>query len=348
MGLGGMPAPQPLDPETIAELEEITKLPAWEDVQPILRSDQRRGYKVDIETEDTVAQDEMEEKNSRMEFLQAITGLMEKAIPMAIQLPPMKPLVKESVMFLVKGFRAGRPLEEAFEEAFAQLEKQPPPEQPNPEMAALQLEEKKAQQTLQLESAKAQQANQLKQMEFAHNKQLREAEMAHTFQLEQFKLHNEMEMENKKLAAQEQLESRKLESQQQLQAAELQHKQALGEQEFGLKSQEFERSSHMQEREFQHKSAIADREHEFSREQFSHKQQMEQSAAEHKANGSDQLSTQMKEAMTAQQEAIREMADVARVVEGLTAAHQELIKAQRSPKRIVRDPAGRTIGVETL
>lgn len=125
---GMMPPPQPPDPAMIQELQDLIKLPTWEEVSAILRSDQRRGYKVDVETDQTAQIDEQEEKNSRIEFMSTITTLMEKAIPMAMQMPAMRPLIKESIQFVVKAFKAGRPLEEAFEDAFAQLEKMPPPQ----------------------------------------------------------------------------------------------------------------------------------------------------------------------------------------------------------------------------
>ena len=123
---GQMPAPP--DPEKIKELQELAKLPTWEAVSAILRSDQRRGYKIDVETDQTAMQNEMEEKNSRIEFMSTIQQLMEKAIPLAVQMPAMRPLVKESVMFVVKAFKAGRPMEEAFDDAFEQLAKMPAPQ----------------------------------------------------------------------------------------------------------------------------------------------------------------------------------------------------------------------------
>jgi hypothetical protein len=122
-----MPPPQPPDPAMIQELQEIIKLPNWEDISAILRSDARRSYKVDIETDQTAAVDETEEKNTRIEFLTSMNQLMQQAIPLAMQMPLMRPLVKETVQFAVRAFKAGRPLEQAFEDAFVQLEKLPPP-----------------------------------------------------------------------------------------------------------------------------------------------------------------------------------------------------------------------------
>lgn len=174
---GGPPMQMPqADPEKIKELQDLIKLPTWEDVSAILRSDQRRGYKVDVETDATAAMDEQEEKQSRMEFMSAIQGLMEKAIPLAMQMPLMRPLVKESVMFAVKAFKAGRPMEEAFEEAFTQLEKMPPPPQQGDPVAAAKAKEIETKTQLSVQEAKASQ--QTAMIEQQRETQSHQADMA--------------------------------------------------------------------------------------------------------------------------------------------------------------------------
>jgi hypothetical protein len=119
-----MPQMQPPDPEHIKSLEAITTAPTWEEIEHILRSDQRRGYKVDVETDQTSMVDEQEEKQSRVEFMNAITMTLKELAPILMTNPATLPLFKESVMFVVKAFKAGRPLEESFEDTFDKMEKQ--------------------------------------------------------------------------------------------------------------------------------------------------------------------------------------------------------------------------------
>ena len=69
---GQMQPPQ-IDPDEIAELEEIVKADAWEDVAAILRSDERRNYNIDVETDSTAFEDSEVEKQQRIEFVSAIT-----------------------------------------------------------------------------------------------------------------------------------------------------------------------------------------------------------------------------------------------------------------------------------
>jgi len=173
---GAAGAVQPPDPAKVEELQQIIKLPSWEDVAAILRSDQRRGYKVDVETDQTANLDEQEEKNSRIEFMSTMQGLMEKAIPLAMQMPMMRPLVKESVMFVVKAFKAGRSMEETFEDAFAQLEKMPPPQNQGDPVAAAKAKEIETKTQLSVQEAKA--GQQTAMIEQQRETQAHQADMA--------------------------------------------------------------------------------------------------------------------------------------------------------------------------
>lgn len=140
-----MPMPVMMSPDMITEVQEIAAAVPWEEIEAILRSDQRRGYSIDIESDATAKMDDLEEKQARVEFMTAMESFMEKALPAALQLPPLMPLVKELTMFGVKTFKAGRPLEEAFEDGFNQLgqmvkQKQNQPTPPDPEQAKAQAE----------------------------------------------------------------------------------------------------------------------------------------------------------------------------------------------------------------
>lgn len=136
----GQPVPPQMQPpqvpqETVAEWQNILKQPSWEEISAILRSDQRRGYKVDIETDSMSAHDEQEEKSARIEFLTAMQGFMERIVPATVQIPESAPLAKELSSFAVRAFKVGRSLEEAFDDFFEKLEKkaeqamQAPPQQ---------------------------------------------------------------------------------------------------------------------------------------------------------------------------------------------------------------------------
>ena len=55
-----------------------------------------------------IFQDEMQEKQDRMEFLQAMGGFFQQAVPMATQVPEMTPMLMEMLKFAVTAYKAGK------------------------------------------------------------------------------------------------------------------------------------------------------------------------------------------------------------------------------------------------
>lgn len=96
----------------------------------LLRDEIETGFRIDIEADSTIAPDEQAEKQAATEFLGALLPLMQQVIPMAQGNPAMADLSKEVVMFAVRRYRAGRPLEQTIEKAFDQLSQMPPPPPP--------------------------------------------------------------------------------------------------------------------------------------------------------------------------------------------------------------------------
>jgi hypothetical protein len=83
----------------------------------LLKDERLRGFRIDIETDSTIQPDEDAEKQRRTEFVTAIGGLFQQAIPVVQQVPEMAPLVGEILLFTARGFRAGRQLEDEIEKA---------------------------------------------------------------------------------------------------------------------------------------------------------------------------------------------------------------------------------------
>lgn len=95
----------------------------------LLKDEQSRGFRVDIETDSTIYGDETAEKQSRIEFLQAVGGFLQQSLPVAQAQPAMVPLLGRMLLFGVRAFRAGRELETAFEDALTQMGTAPPAQQ---------------------------------------------------------------------------------------------------------------------------------------------------------------------------------------------------------------------------
>jgi len=129
-----------------AALAELLQKPSWEEVQGVLRDAAARAFRIDIETDSTIEPDDQDEKQRRIEFVQAVAAYVEKTLPVAQLAPEMLPVLVEGLKFLVRGFRVGREMEETIDRAMDQLQAragaaagQPgtqaaPPKGPNPQV----------------------------------------------------------------------------------------------------------------------------------------------------------------------------------------------------------------------
>lgn len=87
----------------------------------LLRDDRTRGYRIEVETDSTIEADEQQEKQARVEFLTAVGGFIREAMPLAQNVPQIVPVLQEMLMFLVRGFRVGRSMEDVIEQSMEQL-----------------------------------------------------------------------------------------------------------------------------------------------------------------------------------------------------------------------------------
>jgi hypothetical protein len=96
----------------------------------LIKKDSAHGFRIDIEADSTIAPDEQAEKASRTQFMEQFVPFMGTMVPMAKGNPEMAELAKEFTLFVVRGWRVARPLEETISKAFqalAQLPPDPPP-----------------------------------------------------------------------------------------------------------------------------------------------------------------------------------------------------------------------------
>lgn len=183
----------------------------------LLRNDLLRTFRIDIETNSMIALDENADKQSRVEFLQAVGQFMERSLPLAQQMPAFANVIGEMLMFNVRGFHAGRNLESSLEEAINQSQQQaqaaleqqqqPQPEPPpDPQMLKIQQDGQLKQAEFQLEQTKLEISKlelQLKEREIA----LKEREQAFKEQIEQasFQVDSQTKQAEIKLKEQDQL-----------------------------------------------------------------------------------------------------------------------------------------------
>lgn len=138
----------------LAELDP-NPLQLFEQAVELLRNDALRTFRIDIETDSTIAVDEGMEKQQRIELLNAAGQFLQQATNAVQNMPDIAPLMGHLMLFGLKGFKMGRDLETIFEETIQQVQQrlqqqQQQPQQPDPEII-------QAQQKMQIEMAKIQQ-----------------------------------------------------------------------------------------------------------------------------------------------------------------------------------------------
>lgn len=127
----------------------------------LLREDGPRGFRLDIETDSTIAADEQADKQAVTEFLGAVGQFIGQAMPAMQAAPQLGPMMGEMLKFGARRYRAGRALESAIEQGVDSLlqaaqQRQAPPTgaqpggdgQPPPDLKA-QAEAQKAMREMQ-------------------------------------------------------------------------------------------------------------------------------------------------------------------------------------------------------
>jgi hypothetical protein len=149
---------QPADPTMAAKYQALQAQPTWDDVLPVLRSDVKRSFRIDIETDTTIAPDKDAEKQARVEFLEAFSQFLSEVAPLVGQGVIPFELAKEMLLFGVRGFPIARPLEAAIE---AMQPQAPQNQGPSPEQIRADSAQQVAQIRAQSEQAKLEGQQQL-------------------------------------------------------------------------------------------------------------------------------------------------------------------------------------------
>jgi hypothetical protein len=147
----------------------------------LLKNEPAKNFRIEVTSDSMIYQDEQQEKQDRVEFLSAVSGFMQTALPVAQGAPELTPLLMEMLKFGVTAFKAGKGMEGLIDEtadkfrAQAQaMEGQPKP--PSPEQQKMEM-------TMQIEQAKI---------------QAKQAEMQMQAQMDQQKMQMQMELEKAK------------------------------------------------------------------------------------------------------------------------------------------------------
>lgn len=164
----GQPPAQP-DPK----VQQMLAMPTWEDIMQVFRSDMQREYRVDVETDSTVAQSLQQDMDGIKEVLTSVVEVIQGFGP-AVQAGAVSAeAVKAIVMSVVRRARMGLEVEDALEAGI-----QEPKPQADPKAAAMQAK-------AQADAAKQQHDQQLAEQKQAHDQQVAQRQQAHEEQIAQ-------------------------------------------------------------------------------------------------------------------------------------------------------------------
>jgi hypothetical protein len=172
---------QPPPPEMLKLMNE----PSWEQVEALLRDNCARAFRIDIETDSTIGEDDELEREQRLAMIKTLGEFIEKAVNAASETPALAPVLAEMVMYVVRSFKNARSLEASLEEAMEKLVALAANPQPKPNP-----DEIKAQGQLQIIQAQAAADNQQAARDQQFKQQLEAQKLANGKELETFKAAN--------------------------------------------------------------------------------------------------------------------------------------------------------------
>jgi hypothetical protein len=214
--------PQSIARQSGTEIQSAESQAEFDAAVALLKDDLSRSFRIDIETDSTVAIDESLDKQSRTEFMAAVGPFLEKAFAVTQQSPFMGPLITDMLMFVVRGHKAGRGLETRIEEtmqkatAMAMQAQEKGPQDPNAAQNAAKAQAESEKVAIARDKATAE--TQIAQMKADTERAVAESKQA----LEEMKAQAQIALEREKARGAAELQALKVEFDMRLKAAQAQ------------------------------------------------------------------------------------------------------------------------------
>lgn len=155
-----------MPPELLSAMSGIQVTP---EMHSLMQNNLLMAFRIDVETDSTVAGDKLAEREAVVEMVQGIGSFVQSIAPAVDSGAIPMEAAKEILLAAVRRFDFGYAVEEAIGNAEQQAQQQPPqPEKPSPEQLAAEAENQRTQAEMQIKSAELQ----LKQQESAQKLQI--------------------------------------------------------------------------------------------------------------------------------------------------------------------------------
>jgi hypothetical protein len=169
------PAPPPVDPAQMQQLEATAKAIAWEDIVEVLRGGVTRAYRIDIETDSTVRGDVRYLQEQTRSFLEGSGAFFQSFAP-AVETGFMpKDVAIDLYASSTRLLKLGKQAEDAMSRWSQQAgdeAKNPQPQPPSPEEIKAKAAAEANQQQMQMAERQAQLKEQGMQAEFQHKERM--------------------------------------------------------------------------------------------------------------------------------------------------------------------------------
>lgn len=139
----GMPPPPQPPQQPPAPPPTIEQSQLAQQALQLLKSEKTRNYRIEVASDSMIELDEAEQEQRREKFMSSVSNFFNAIKNVASMAPEMMPLALEMLKFVVRGYKVGRSLESAIEEAVDKMKKRmaapPPPPQPEPAVQVAQI-----------------------------------------------------------------------------------------------------------------------------------------------------------------------------------------------------------------
>ena len=168
----------------------------------LIREKPLRNFRIDIAADSLVQIDESQERQDRLQFMQAFGGFLQQALPVGQASPELVPMMMDLLKYGVQAFKAARPLEGSIDAALEQLKQIAAQPRENPQAQREQMMQ-------QAEQAKAQADMQMGAQKVQMQGQLEQAKLQMQMQIEQMKAQTQMQIEQQRQSIETQIEKYK-------------------------------------------------------------------------------------------------------------------------------------------
>lgn len=172
MAMQQPPPPGAPPPQLPPDLQAALRVPTWEDVIGLMRTPALRQFRVDVETDSTIAATLDSDMAALSNLLKAVSQVLTEMAPLVQSQALPVDAAKEIVMAVIRRARLGTAVEDAFDKM------QAPKPPPQPADHAVEVAQINAASHEKIEGAKLQAAGQTAQIEQAAQEKERQAEIA--------------------------------------------------------------------------------------------------------------------------------------------------------------------------